>query len=122
MLPSGNLFHGPGSSLARGCEVEVGQRSQFPNFFGRLKALELLDHQVTARTQGLRTALHEIAIRLPIEVVEETADEDEIVLLVSQVIRQHIPGTMDDTLAHALLREDRCRVDNSFRQIEYDRA
>src|SRR5437868_15346156 len=93
MLPSGYLFHGPGSSLARGCEVEVGQRSQFPNFFGRLKALEPLDHQVTPRTQGLRTPLHEIAIRLPMEVAAERADDDEIVRLVPQLIRQHMPGS-----------------------------
>ena len=95
-MPLGNLLHGPGSRLAGGCEVEVGQRTQFPNFSGRLNALQLFDHEVTIRAQSARAALHEIAIRQLIEVVEEITDEDEIVLLVSQVVCERIPGTMDD--------------------------
>jgi hypothetical protein len=76
-----NFFHGPGSCLARGREVEVGKRAQLSNFFGRLKAMELLDHKVTIRVQGVRAALHEIAIRHLIEMVKEIADKDEITLL-----------------------------------------
>jgi hypothetical protein len=66
-----NLFHGPGSCLARGREVEIGKRTQLSNFFGLLKAMELLDHQVTIRVQGVRAALHEIAIRHLIEMVAD---------------------------------------------------
>src|SRR6266550_874553 len=47
------------------------------------------------------------AIRQLIEVVEEITDEDELVLLGSQVVCERIPGTMDDAFPHALLREDR---------------
>jgi len=47
-------------------------------------------------------------------VVQETTDEDEIILLIPQVVRQRISGTMHDALTHALLREDLCRVDNSL--------
>jgi hypothetical protein len=59
------------------------------------------------RAQSTRATLHEIAIGLLIEMVEEITDEDEIVLLVSQIVCQRIPSTMDDAFAHALLSEDR---------------
>src|SRR6266566_8799543 len=74
------------------------------------------------RAQSTRATLHEIAIGLLIEMVEEIPDEDEIVLLISQLVCQRIPGTMDDALTHPLLCKDCCRVFNSFRQIEDDRA
>ncbi len=60
--------------------------------------MELLDHQVTIRVQGVRAALQEIAIRHLIEMVKEIVDKDEIVLLVSQVVYQRIPGTMYDRI------------------------
>ena len=82
--------------------------------------MELLDHQVTIRVQGVRAALHEIAIRHLIEMVKEIADKDEIVLLVLQVVCQSIPGTMYDTITHSLLREDRCWKTDFLWQIEHN--
>jgi cytochrome P450 len=114
-LPVRNLLHGPGPCFTGGCKVEIGKRTQFPNLFGRLKALELLDHEVATRAQGACTALQEIAIRLLIEVMEETTNEDEIKLLVPQIVCQCIPDTVDDALTHSLLCKDLCCVDNGFR-------
>lgn len=93
-----------------------------PQPLWEIESAGTLDHQVATRTQGWCTALHEIAIRLLIEVMEETTDEDEFVFLVPQVVGQCIADTMDDALTHSLLREDLCCVNNGFRQIEYDRA
>ena len=56
--------------------------------------MELLDHKVTPWTQGLLTALYEIATCLLIEMVQEIPDEDGIVLLVTKVVCQRIPGPM----------------------------
>src|SRR5207245_9125778 len=111
-LPLRNLLHGPGSRLASGREVEVGKRAQFPNFFRSLKALELFDHQVTTWTQSPLTALHDIAVSLLIEVVQETPDEDEIVLLVPQVVVSTFPARWPTRLhipSCARIFEDRTR-------------
>jgi len=62
--------------------------------------MELLDHQVTIRVQGVRAALHEIAIRHLIEMVKEIADKDKITLLSNSSTLFHgvLPGCKLDFL------------------------
>src|SRR6266704_1480219 len=71
---------------------------------------------------GLRGSRPASRCHLAISCMDQVPDEDEIILLVSQVVYQCIPGTMNDAFPHALLCKDCCRMFNSFRQIEDDRA
>ncbi len=82
--------------------------------------MELLDHQVTIRVQGVRTALHEIAIRHLIEMVQEIPTKMRLYSLFPRSSVSPFPTRCTMRSSHSLLREYRCWKTDFLWKIEHN--